>query len=171
MATVPTLRGPIANYYGLAALPDSIDFVPVGSGRAARILPEAVADVRNVMYARRKQRELVHTRDPFALTLALAAGLRCVFETYRVDINEEAVFGPWRAVNYRRKNLLGIVTHSDLCRQGFINAGMPGARVMTIYNGYAPAHFTPLTREAARATRRNLRGGRGPNTFPFFSRT
>ena len=47
-------------------------------------------------------------RDPFALTLALGVGLRCVFETYRVDINEDAEFGPWRALNYHRKNLVGI---------------------------------------------------------------
>ena len=146
------LRERIANYYGLDALPDSIDFVPVGSGSTHGILHEARADVLNVMCVRRDRRELVHTRDPFALTLALAAGLRCVFETYRVDINEDARFGPWRAVNYNRKNLVGIVTHSDLCRRSFIKAGMSEARVMTNYNGYAPAHFTPpLNRETARA--------------------
>jgi len=147
-----TWRARIVDYYGLGALPDSIEFVPVCSDRAEGILPEARADLRNVFHARRHRSELIHTRDPFALTLALAAGLRCVFETYRVDINEDAVFGPWRALNYRRKNLLGVVTHSELCRQSFIKAGIPEARVMTNYNGYAAAHFTPpQTREAARA--------------------
>jgi glycosyltransferase involved in cell wall biosynthesis len=146
------LREQISDYYGVGTLPDSINFVPVGSAGTRGILPEARADIRNVIYARRNKRELIHTRDPFALTLALAAGLRCVFETYRVDINEDARFGPWRAVNYHRKNLVGIVTHSDLCRRSFIKAGMPEARVTTNYNGYSPAHFTPaLTREAARA--------------------
>ena len=146
-------RGRIADYYGLETLPDSIDFVPVCSDRLPHgILPEARADLRNVMFARRNRRELVLTRDPFALTLALAVGLRCVFETYRLDINEDARFGPWRALNYHRKNLLGIVAHSDLCRRSFIEAGISEARVMTNYNGYAAAHFTPaLTREAARA--------------------
>jgi glycosyltransferase involved in cell wall biosynthesis len=151
-AVGPAWREQIVDYYGLDAVPDSIDFVPVCSDRADSLLPEARADVRNVMHARRHRCELIHTRDPFALTLALAAGLRCVFETYRVDINEDARFGPWRALNYRRKNLLGVVTHSDLCRRSFIKAGIPEARVMTNYNGYAAAHFTPpLTREAARA--------------------
>jgi glycosyltransferase involved in cell wall biosynthesis len=145
-------RERVASYYGLDALTDSIDFVPVGSGDTRGILREARADVLNVMYARRNKRELVHTRDPFALTLALAAGLRCVFETYRVDINEDARFGLWRAINYNRENLVGIVTHSDLCRRSFIKVGMSEARVVTNYNGYAPAHFAPLlTREAARA--------------------
>jgi alpha-maltose-1-phosphate synthase len=145
------LRGRIINYYGLDGLPDSIEFVPVSSDKTHGILPEARADVLNVMHARRNRGGIVHTRDPFALTLALASGLRCVFETYRVDINEDARFGPWRALNYHRKNLVGIVTHSDLCRRSFINAGIQEARVITNYNGYAPAHFTPaLTREEAR---------------------
>jgi glycosyltransferase involved in cell wall biosynthesis len=151
-AVGPAWREQIVDYYGLDALPDSIDFVPVCSDRADSILPEARADLRNVRHARRHRHALIHTRDPFALTLALAAGLNCVFETYRVDINEDAIFGPWRALNYRRKNLLGVVTHSDLCRQSFIKAGIPEARVMTNYNGYAAALFTPpLSREAARA--------------------
>ncbi|MEY2483622.1 MAG: hypothetical protein QOK24_2150 [Verrucomicrobiota bacterium] len=143
----------IVDYYGLEDLPDLIDFVPVCSNRPhGSILPEARADLRNVNYARRNRRELVLTRDPFALTLALAVGLRCVFETYRVDINEDARFGPWRALNYHRKNLPGIIAHSDLCRRSFIEAGIPEAHVITNYNGYAPTHFTPtLTREAARA--------------------
>lgn len=145
-------RREIADYYGLDALPDSIDFVPVCSSGPNGILPEARADLRNVLYARKRRHDLVITRDPFALTLALAAGLRCVFETYRVDINENKRFGPWRALNYRRKNLLGVVAHSNLCRQRFLEAGIPAARVMTNYNGYAPGHFTPaLNREAARS--------------------
>lgn len=146
-----TARARIAEYYGLGALPDSIDFIPVGPGKDGEILSEARADVRNVIYVRRNRAEIVHTRDPLALTLALAAGLPCIFETYRVDFNEAPIFRPWRALNYPRSNLLGIVTHSDLCRRSFIQAGVPEARVLTNYNGYAPAHFTPpLTREAAR---------------------
>jgi alpha-maltose-1-phosphate synthase len=146
-------RERIVDYYGLDALPDSIEFVPVCSNRPhGSVLPEARADLRNVNYARRNRRNLVLTRDPFALTLALGVGLRCVFETYRVDINEDAQFGPWRALNYHRKNLVGIIAHSDLCRRSFIEAGIPEEHVMTNYNGYAPAHFTPaLTREEARA--------------------
>jgi glycosyltransferase involved in cell wall biosynthesis len=145
-------RGRIANYYGIDDLPDSVEFVQVCSDKTHGRFPEARADVLNVMHARRNRRAIVHTRDPFALTLALASGLRCVFETYRVDINEDARFAPWRALNYHRKNLLGIVTHSDLCRRSFINAGIREAHVITNYNGYAPAHFTPaLTREEARA--------------------
>jgi glycosyltransferase involved in cell wall biosynthesis len=145
-------RERIAEHYGLEALPDSIAFVPICSGRPSGILHEARADLRNVNYARRNRPAIVHTRDPFALTIALALGLRCVFETYRIDINEDARYAPWRALNYHHENLLGIVTHSDLCRRSFIHAGIPEGHVITNYNGYAPAHFTPaLTREEARA--------------------
>ncbi|MEO5754405.1 MAG: glycosyltransferase family 4 protein, partial [Chthoniobacterales bacterium] len=141
----------IADYYGLGALPDSIDFIPVGPGKDDEMMSEARADVRNVIYARRNPAEIVHTRDPLALTLALVAGLPCIFETYRIDLNEAPIFRPWQALNYPRKNLLGIVTHSDLCRRSFIQAGVPETRLLTNYNGYAPAHFTsPLTREEAR---------------------
>ncbi|MBA3651223.1 MAG: glycosyltransferase [Chthoniobacterales bacterium] len=144
-------RGRIASYYGLDALPDSIDFVPVGSANGGVLLPEVSADIRNVIAARGMDPDFVHTRDPVALTLALAAGLSCVFETYRVDLNESPLFAPWRALNYRRKNLLGIVTHSELCRQSFISARVSQERVQTNYNGYSPAQFTPpLTMEAAR---------------------
>lgn len=152
-ATGAAWRNRIIDFYGLDDLPDSIEFVPVCSNRPhGTILPEARADMRNVNYARQNRPDLVLTRDPYALTLALGVGLRCVFETYRVDINEDKRFGPWRALNYHRKNLLGIVAHSDFCRRSFIDAGIPEAHVMTNYNGYAPAHFTPaLTREEARA--------------------
>jgi glycosyltransferase involved in cell wall biosynthesis len=47
---------------------------------------------------------------------------------------------------------VGIVAHSDLCRRSFIGAEIPEGHVITNYNGYAPAHFTPsLTRDEARA--------------------
>jgi glycosyltransferase involved in cell wall biosynthesis len=151
-ATGAALREHIAGYYGLDALPHSIDFVPVGPAGVEGPLHEGTADVLNVARAWSEKHDVVHTRDVFALTLALAAGLRCVFETYRVDINTDGRFGPWRAFCYTRKNLLGIVAHSHLCRRSFLENGVSEERVTTIHNGYAPAHFTPeLTREAARA--------------------
>lgn len=147
-----TWRERIAEFYGLDALPESLAFVPVCTGRLSGLLHEARADLRNVRYAGTNRNAIVHTRDPFALGLALALGLRCIFESYRIDINEDMRYAPWRALNYHRKNLLGIVAHSELCRSSFIQAGVPQEHVMTNYNGYAPAHFTPvLTREKARA--------------------
>ncbi len=140
------LRAEVGDYYGIASLPETITFTPTGDARAGW------ADLRNVRQARRAEAGLVHTRDIFALTLALVTGMRCVFESYRVDFNRDPRFALWRGWCYRRRNLLGIVTHSELSRRSFIEAGAPADRVMTIYNGYVPAHFEPrLSKEAARA--------------------
>ena len=142
----------IATYYGLDSIPDSLTFIPLGPSRSDGPFVEGVADIFNALHASRSDYDIVHTRDIGALTLALFLGLPCVFETYRVDINTSRRFAGWRAFSYRHSNLLGVVTHSDLCRRSFIEAGVPESRVATIYNGYAPAHFEPvLARETARA--------------------
>jgi glycosyltransferase involved in cell wall biosynthesis len=147
-----TTRESIAAYYGLGAIPDPLTVVPVAPAGVDGSLFEGIADVLNVLHARRNKRDIIHTRDLLALSLALAAGLPCVLETYRVDINQDWRLARWRAFSYRHKNLLGVVTHSELCRRSFVEAGVPESRVATIYNGYTPAHFNPLlTREAARA--------------------
>ncbi len=136
----------VGDYYRIADWPETIAFTPTGD------VPAGWADLRNVRQARRAGAGLLHTRDIFALTLALLAGRRCVFESHRVDINQDPRFALWRRWCYRRRNLLGIVTHSELSRRSFIEAGAPAERVMTIYNGYVPAHFEPrLSKEAARA--------------------
>ena len=145
-------RESIAAYYGLGSIPESLSFLPLGPAGIDGPLFKGIADILNVLYARRNKPGVVHTRDIVALTLALSAGLPCVFETYRIDINQDWRFAVWRALTYRRKNLLGVVTHSELCRRSFIEAGVPESRVATIYNGHTPAHFAPsLTRETARA--------------------
>ena len=150
--TGASLRERIAQYYGIDQLPASIEFVPSGPIASHNELIGGLMDVLNVSRARKEERALVITRDAFALSLALAVGLPCVFETYKVSINTDPRFVPWRAFCYSRKNLLGVVTHSDFCRESFINAGLPKHRVETIYNGFAPEHFAPaLSRENARA--------------------
>lgn len=147
-----TMRESIAAYYGLGSMPQSLTFLPLGPAGIDGPLFEGIADTFNVLHARRKKHDIVHTRDIVALTLALSAGLPCVFETYRIDINQNCRFACWRAFSYRHRNLLGVVTHSELCRRSFIEAGVPESHVATIYNGYTPAHFEPsLTREIARA--------------------
>jgi len=151
-ARAGSLRAEVSDYYGIASMPEMIDFTPNGLGGAGGTVREGLTDVRNVLRAQRDGAELVHTRDLFALALALVIGLRCVFETYRVDINRERRFALWRLWCYAHRNLLGIVTHSELSRRGFIDAGATASRVATIYNGYEPAHFkADLSRESARA--------------------
>lgn len=142
----------IAAYYGLDSIPESLTFLPLGPAGSDGPLLEGIADTFNALHAWRNNYDILHTRDIGALTLALSVGLPCVFETYRVDINQSRRFACWRAFCYRHRNLLGVVTHSDLCRRSFIEAGVPESRIATIYNGYASAHFKPaLARETARA--------------------
>ncbi len=145
------LRAEVSDFYGIPSMPETIDFTPTGLGGIGGAPTEGLADLRNVLHARRVGAGLVHTRDLFALTLALAAGLRCVFEAYRVDFNRDWRFALWRSWCYGRRNLRGIVTHSDLSRRSFIEAGATASRVATIYNGYASTHFEKLlSREEAR---------------------
>lgn len=147
-----SFRTEVSDYYGIASIPETIHFTPTGLGGAGGTVREVLADLRNVRRARRDDTALVHTRDVFALTVALVLGRCCVFEAYRVDINRGRRVGLWRTWCYGQRNLLGIVTHSELSRRSFIDAGAQASRVTTIYNGYEPAHFEPtLSREEARA--------------------
>ena len=151
-ARAGTLRAEVSDYYGIASMPETIFFTPNGLDGAGGPIREGLTDLRNVLRAQRDGAGLVHTRDLFALALALVLGLRSVFETYRVDINRDRQYTLWRSWCYRQRHLLGIVTHSELSRRGFIDAGATASRVTTIYNGYEPAHFEmALSREAARA--------------------
>lgn len=146
------LRAEVSDFYGVPSMPHTIDFIPTGSGWGRGAVGEGLADLRNFLRARRAGAGLVHTRDIFALTLALALGLRCVFEAYRVDFNRDRRFALWRSWCYRHHNLLGIVTHSELSRRSFLEARVPASRAITIYNGYPSAHFERLlSREEARA--------------------
>jgi glycosyltransferase involved in cell wall biosynthesis len=158
------LREWISDYYGLKSLPESINFVSVGRVAKNSTVSFGLTDLRNVVRARR-EKGIIITRDVFALALALFAGMPCVFETYKLNINKDPRFAPWRAFCYSRKHLLGVVTHSELCRRSFIEAGLPGNRVQTIYNGFSPAHFAPeLSRENARA-QLNLNGAKHIVTY------
>src|SRR2546423_3544868 len=116
-------RESIAGYYGLGSIPESLSFLPLGPAGIDGPLFKGIADILNVLYARRNKPDVIHTRDIVALTLALSAGLPCVFETYRIDINQDWRFARWRALIYCRKNLLGVGTHFELCRRGFVEAG------------------------------------------------
>ena len=159
------LRDWITHFYGLAGLPESIEFVSIGPMASNSTLVGGLMDTLNVARARKESGAIVLTRDAFALALALAAGLPCVFETYKIYINEDSRFAMWRAFCYSRKNLLGVVAHSEVCRRSLIKAGLDGDRVETIYNGFPSEHFSPeLSRKDARE-RLDLNGARYIATY------
>ncbi len=120
-------------------------------------------DIRAVMSSRAGSYDLVYTRDPFPLLVSLAAGIRTVFETYRTDFNTSSRYRPWRSFCYSRSQLLGIVTHSRLSRESFLDAGISPSRILLAYNGCSPISPTPegkrveIRRNLGLATERNLR--------------
>lgn len=95
--------------------------------------------------------DVVYTRNAQIALVALAAGHRVAFESYRV-IDRRL---PWlvravaRATQSRR--FLGVVCHSRVSAEAFVRSGVPADKVTVVHNGVAPAQMEPrLMREAAR---------------------
>lgn len=147
-------RGEIAAYYGFSAgifeqglrlLEVPLPFWLTGDGR------KGVFSLRAAQFARGRKYDLVYTRDLFPVWACLMAGLRVVYETYRVDINTRRWFLPWRMICYTRRNLLGVIAHSGLALQAFVGAGIDDRRALLAYNGFSPQAMLPaLSREKAR---------------------
>jgi len=92
-------------------------------------------DLRAARWAGRSDYDLVYTRDYFSLAAVLLWGKRAVFETYRYDISTARRLSLWRRFCYPHRNLVGIITHSELARRSFLQAGIPAHKVITVYNG------------------------------------
>src|SRR6185436_6252038 len=83
-----------------------------------------------------------------------------VFETYRPDYARSARFKPWRiaTIGHSRRmtwvgehRLAGVITHSALAHDAFVEAGVPAERVLVAHNGFAPSLMEPrLSRDEAR---------------------
>jgi glycosyltransferase involved in cell wall biosynthesis len=114
-----------------------------------------IHDIGSVMYGKAHRYDLVYTRDPFSLLLALAAGVQTVFETYRLDINTLSRYFLWRSFCYSRSNLLGIITHSKLAQQAFLSVGSSPSKVLVAYNGCSPLS-SPTTKNRTQV-RQDLR--------------
>ena len=99
----------------------------------------------------RRRPDVVYTRNAQIALVALAAGHRVAFESYRV-IDRRL---PWlvRAVARatRARRFLGVVCHSRVSAEAFVRSGVPAAKVTVVHNGVSPAQMEPrLMREAAR---------------------
>lgn len=96
--------------------------------------------------------DLVYTRTIAPILPCLAKGMPVMFETYR-PLTEQYPWskGPFRKVG-GHDAFVGIITHSKLARDAFINDGVPANKVETVYNGFDPSAFaTERTPSAARA--------------------
>ena len=115
-------------------------------------LRRGLLDIAGARWCARQQYDLIYVRDAFPLVTALASALPVVFETYRTDFNRNRKYALWRWFCYRRSNLIGIVTHSEIARASFLERGIPEDAVLVSHNGYSPEVMQPrLSREEARA--------------------
>jgi glycosyltransferase involved in cell wall biosynthesis len=108
---------------------------------------------RAVAASRGEPADLVYTRDQWPAMFALRAGLPLMLENYRPLLGM-----PWFRRNVIRRLLahrlcLGLITHSEFARRGYLAAGVPVERVRTIYNGFDADAFTAARtpREARQA--------------------
>ena len=116
-----------------------------------RELVKALHPLAAIHEVGRRQPDLVYTRNAQIALVALAAGYRVAFESYRV-IDRRL---PWlvRAVcrATRSRRFLGVICHSRVSAEAFVRSGVPEEKVTVVHNGVAPAQMEPrLMREAAR---------------------
>jgi starch synthase len=158
--TVPAFRGSarngsdVAAYYGVAAgeVPDSFHVSAIGASAPELGVAIGWFDWRLGPRFRHSQNDIMWTRDPIAAVSLLRADLPTVFETYRADMATRAAFAPWRAAVLGHRRLVGVIAHSRLAAQAFTNAGLPDARRLIAYNGFAPLVMMPaIDRAEARA--------------------
>lgn len=85
--------------------------------------------------------DMVYTRTIAPILPCLAAGMPVLFETYR-PLTRQFRWSklPFRQVG-KREAFLGIITHSKLARDAFIEDGVPAEKVETVYNGFDPSAF------------------------------
>ncbi len=148
-------RHSIRTFYGSVdeLLPERVRLTPVWRAPfASGDFRRAIHDVAAPFVARRRKFDVGYTRDLYALSLMLTLGIPTFFETYRTDINTLRRFGLFRRFVYPNPRLLGVVAHSQLCRDLFEREGVGANRLLVAYNGYSPRVMEPVrSKEEARA--------------------
>lgn len=118
----------------------------------ARVPIKVATGVAATHLALRGGYDLVYTRTIAPILPCLAAGMPVMFETYR-PLTKQFRWSklPFRQVS-KRDAFVGIITHSKLARDAFIDDGVPAEKVETVYNGFDPSAFaTARTPSDARA--------------------
>jgi glycosyltransferase involved in cell wall biosynthesis len=154
----------VAAAYGFdEGLPGGLRLVPLeGGDRLPGALGTAAWEARAARAACAADYDLVCTRDLLALAWSLAIGSRCVFETYRADLQAAPLLAPWRFFSYHHPNLAGVIVHSALTGRAAVAAGLPPRKLLVAYNGFAREHFDPRLERAEARTRLGL-----PNDRPL----
>lgn len=144
-------RDAIARHYGFdgGCVPEGLQFSAARHDRGGSSFGRALFDLSAPRDVARTGVDLLWTRDPLALVRAVRVGVPAVFETFRPDFARADAFRLWRAATLSRVS--GVITHSQLAAEAFVDAGVPPARVLVAHNGYAPELMAPaLSREDAR---------------------
>ncbi|MBO4350638.1 MAG: glycosyltransferase [Proteobacteria bacterium] len=114
---------------------------------AQRLIEKTVHPLMCSTLLRKKLRgfDLVYTRNIPSIFASLAAGVPCLYDTYR----------PWPAQYYhalvpmfraffKHPKFMGIALHSEYARQSYIDFGMPEDKLLTAHNGFNPDLFKPV---------------------------
>lgn len=95
---------------------------------------------------------LVYTREWTTVLTCLGLGQPVLFETYRALGDEHPRLMAQVARRARRRELVGLISHSRLAARSFIRSGFDPERVLVAYNGFDPSDMQPpLEAAAARA--------------------
>ena len=137
-----TLRATLAAYYGVRP---SFELVCLPEWTWA---PRPIGKTRHALLATRQLRtrpgDLLYTRTVLAAVLGIVAGRQVVLETYHVLDRQRPATA--RVVSWltRRDNLIGVVAHSGLARDGLIRAGAIDDRIAVFRNGFNPQRLAPV---------------------------
>jgi starch synthase len=143
----------IAAFYGLREQPgDGLRLIELLGPRLCRgPALRSWLDIRAARFGRNEGYDFLLVRDPLALTAALSAGRRTVFDSYRYDLHRDLRYWPWRTYCYRHRQLAGFITHSTMARQALLDTGVAPDRTLVAYNGIDPGLLEPrLSKPAAR---------------------
>lgn len=104
-----------------------------------RVLTKVAAGTLACAAALRAPSDLVHTRTLLPSLASLAARRPLFFETYRPLTEQFPATRPFFRALTPLRPFAGIVVHSALTRDRFIQDGVPREKVITLYNGFDAA--------------------------------
>jgi hypothetical protein len=130
---VDGLRARLSEHYG----------VELGFGlRQLRTTSRALLAVQAGLAVANDGCDILHTRDVQNVTLGLATGCRVVMRATARRRNTPIIKALLRRA-FGHPRFLGQIIHSRFARERHLEAGYPGQKLRTIYNGFDPAASRP----------------------------
>ncbi len=105
----------------------------------------------------RRDADLLYTRNLPTTLVALAfTRTPVVYETYRPWPRQVPALMPLLRWMTRRKHLLGLITHSQLAADAYLQIGLSPNRLLVAHNGYDPRRMEPVLDQATARERLGL---------------